>query len=220
MNSKSLIKIITEIFCYLIFINVSIAAPVQENIAKDWVNDTGRKLIDTLSNSNIEEKYMGLENIFNEDIDTNYMARFVIGKYWRLMNDEQQERYLSLFDRYAISLYKNYPLDFDTTGLDFNVVSVNQNQKFTDVTCSITLPEQFATETMKNINVKFKLSQENNKTKIVDLILGQSSLLQTYRNRFYNNIKELDEEMEWFLEDFHDMVLSSEKTAQEKFDSY
>ncbi len=220
MNSKSLIKIITEIFCYLIFINVSIAAPVQENIAKDWVNDTGRKLIDTLSNSNIEEKYMGLENIFNEDIDTNYMARFVIGKYWRLMNDEQQERYLSLFDRYAISLYKNYPLDFDTTGLDFNVVSVNQNQKFTDVTCSITLPEQFATETMKNINVKFKLSQENNKTKIVDLILGQSSLLQTYRNRFYNNIKELDEEMEWFLEDFHDMVISSEKTAQEKFDSY
>ena len=163
---------------------------------------------------------MGLENIFNEDIDTNYMARFVIGKYWRLMNDEQQERYLSLFDRYAISLYKNYPLDFDTTGLDFNVVSVNQNQKFTDVTCSITLPEQFATETMKNINVKFKLSQENNKTKIVDLILGQSSLLQTYRNRFYNNIKELDEEMEWFLEDFHDMVISSEKTAQEKFDSY
>ena len=73
---------------------------------------------------------------------------------------------------------------------------------------------------MKNINVKFKLSQENNKTKIVDLILGQSSLLQTYRNRFYNNIKELDEEMEWFLEDFHDMVISSEKTAQEKFDSY
>jgi phospholipid transport system substrate-binding protein len=220
MNSKSLIKIITEIFCYLILINVSIAAPVQENIAKDWVNDTGRKLIDTLSNSNIEEKYMGLENIFNEDIDTNYMARFVIGKYWRLMNDEQQERYLSLFDRYAISLYKNYPLNFDTTGLDFEVISINQNQKFTDVTCSITLPEQFATETMKNINVKFKLSQENNKTKIVDLILGQSSLLQTYRNRFYNNIKELDEEMEWFLEDFHDMVLSSEKTAQEKFDSY
>ena len=220
MNSKSLIKIITEIFCYLILINVSIAAPVQENIAKDWVSDTGRKLIDTLSNSNIEEKYMGLENIFNEDIDTNYMARFVIGKYWRLMNDEQQERYLSLFDRYAISLYKNYPLNFDTTGLDFEVISVNQNQKFTDVTCSITLPEQFATETMKNINVKFKLSQENNKTKIVDLILGQSSLLQTYRNRFYNNIKELDEEMEWFLEDFQDMVLSSEKTAQEKFDSY
>ena len=37
MNSKSLIKIITEIFCYLIFINVSIAAPVQENIAKDYI---------------------------------------------------------------------------------------------------------------------------------------------------------------------------------------
>lgn len=220
MNSKSLIKIITEFLCCVMFVGISIAAPVQDNIARNWVNDTGRKIINTLSNPNIEEKYVQLENIFNEDIDTDYMARFVIGKYWRLMNNEQQQRYLSLFDRYAISLYKNYPLDFDTTGLDFEIVAVNQNQKFTDVICSITLPEQFATETIKNINIKFKLSQENNKTKIVDLILGQSSLLQTYRNRFYNNIKELDEEMEWFLEDFQDMVLSSEKTAQEKFDSY
>ena len=37
---------------------------------------------------------------------------------------------------------------------------------------------------------------------------------------YKNGIKELDEEMEWFLEDFQDMVLSSEKIAQEKFDSY
>ena len=46
----------------------------------------------------------------------------------------------------------------------------------------------------------------------------QSSLLQTYRSRFYKMIEDLDNEISWFLEDFTDMVISSEKTAQEKAD--
>jgi hypothetical protein len=33
-------------------------------------------------------------------------------------------------------------------------------------------------------------------------------------------ITELDEDMDWFLEDFNDMVTSSEKTAQEKAENY
>ena len=55
---------------------------------------------------------------------------------------------------------------------------------------------------------------------IVDLILGESSLLTTYRTRFYDMIKSLDYEMSWFLEDFTDMVISAETTAQEKLDYY
>ena len=145
MNSKSLKKIITQFFCYFIFINIAVASQLQDERVISWINDTGRKLIDVLSNPDIEEKYTKLETIFNEDIDTEYMARFVIGKYWKMMNEEQQQRYLGLFNRYAISLYKNYPLNFDTKGLDFNIISITHSKKFTDAVCSITLPEQFAT---------------------------------------------------------------------------
>lgn len=201
-----------------IFTHITYATPVQENEAKQWVNDTGHKLLDTLSTQDIASKYEILDNMFNEDIDTKYMARFVIGKYWKLMDKEQQDNYLNLFNRYALSIYKNYPLDFDTKEINFKILSVTQNQKFTDVACSITLPKQYASKNIQDVTIKFKLTKENQKIKIVDLVLAQSSLLQTYRQRFYKMIEELDGEISWFLEDFNDMVTSSEKTAAEKAD--
>ena len=220
MNSKSLVKIILISLFFIIFSQNLRAAPVTNAEATAWVNQTGHKLIDALSTSDISAKYQILDKMFSEDIDTNYMARFVIGKYWKIMDSEQQEQYMELFTRYALSVYKNYPLDFDTNGLDFEVLSVTQNQKFTDVACSVSLPEQFVTENVKNVNVKFKLSQTDNKIKIVDVILAESSLLMTYRKRFYTMIADLDEEISWFLEDFNDMVVSSEKTAEEKAQYY
>lgn len=220
MNSKSLIKIIIITLCFFIFTNVAIAAPVKEDTAINWINNIGRKLINTISTSNNHDKFKSLDTMFSKDVDMDYMARFVIGKYWKNMDSEQQKQYIELFKRYTLSVYKNYPLDFDTTGLDFEVLSVKQNQKFTDVSCSIILPEQFATENVQSINVKFKLSQTDNQIKIIDLIFGQSSLLMTYRTRFYTMIADLDEEMSWFLEDFSDMVISSEKTAEEKAHYY
>ncbi|MBE6451621.1 MAG: ABC transporter substrate-binding protein [Alphaproteobacteria bacterium] len=220
MNGKSLLKIFISMFCVLFFSTLTYANPVNESAAVSWVNVTGHKLIDALSSSDILSKYETLDKMFKQDVDTEHMARFVIGKYWKTMDSSQQQHYMELFSRYALSVYKNYPLDFDTKGLDFEVLSVKQNQKFTDVTCSVMLPEQFASENLKSINVKFKLTQNNQKIKIVDLIFGQSSLLSTYRSRFYAMVTDLDEDMGWFLEDFADLVVSSEKTAQEKADNY
>lgn len=220
MNSKSLLKIFIGIFCFLLSVSLAYADSVNKNDAVSWINATGHKLIDALSSSDILSKYETLDKMFKEDVDTQYMARFVIGKYWKAMDNFQQKQYVDLFSRYALSVYKNYPINFDTKGLDFEILSVKQNQKFTDVTCSIQLPEQFESENLKSINVKFKLTQNNQKIKIVDLIFEQSSLLSTYRTRFYTMIADLDEEMSWFLEDFTDLVVSAEKTAQEKADNY
>lgn len=212
---KYYVKIVS-LFLLVLFPGFCYSAPVKDDAAIAWVNDTGHRLIDALSTDDIDNKYAVLDNMFNNDIDLNYISRFVIGKYWREMNKEQQTEYVGLFSRYALSLYKSFPLEFDTKGLGFEVLSVKQYQKFTDVTCLIRLPEEMITEKIDSINVKFKLTQNNDKIMIVDLILGESSLLTTYRTRFYDMIKSLDYEMSWFLEDFTDMVISAEKTAQEK----
>ena len=220
MLRKNLIKIFLIIALICVSINPIKASIIEENEARLWVNNTGHKLIDALSSSDIQAKYQTLDTMFTEDVDTEYMARFVIGKYWKTMSQEEQNTFLDLFNRYAKSIYKNYPLNFDTKGLDFEVTSIKQNQKFTDVNCIVTLPEQFATETLKNINIKFKLTKTNNKIKIIDLTFAESGLLTTYRTRFYTMISNLDGEISWFLEDFNDMVISSEKTAEEKAQYY
>ena len=63
MNSKSLLKIFALIIGFLGLTSLAFANPVNTDEATAWVNAKGYKLIDTLSNDNIEDKYKFLEDI-------------------------------------------------------------------------------------------------------------------------------------------------------------
>lgn len=189
------------------------AAVVPENEAVEWVNATGYKLIEALSQKDIMQKYQVLDEMFDQNIDTDYMARFVLGKYWRTLDADQQAEFTALFKRYAVSLYKGFPLDFDLQGLGFDVISTQTSGNYTDIVCRIDLPEKYRSDTLSSLPVAFKLSKTAGNIKIIDLKIQESSLLLTYRARFMKMIKDVDEDMTWFLEDFTDLTLSNEKNA-------
>lgn len=190
------------------------AAAVDPKAAETWVTQTGYKLIEALANPDIEKKHRVLDEMFEKNVDTDYMARFVLSKYWKNLDDSQKADYLQLFRRYCLSLYKSYPLDFDLTGLDFAVISSKIVGKYTDITCRVDLPEKFRTDSLKSLDVVFKLSNDSGIIKIIDLKIGESSLLLTYRNRFVKMVQDADEDMDWFLEDLTDLTLSNEKNAE------
>lgn len=219
MKSKLFLQLIIFFFMFVFLCRTSVATPTPENEAKSWVNTTGYKLIGALSDTNLQIKYQVLDKMFNEDIDTAYIARFVLGKHWRELNEKQQKDYLSMFRRYALSLYKSYPLDFDLKGLDFTVLSARVNGNYTDVSCNVILPEKYATNNIKSLALEFKLTKDNQKIRIVDLKIGESSLLLTYRGRFAEMIKNADGDMEWFLEDFSDLTISNEKNIEQNLEN-
>lgn len=192
------------------------ALPLSQTEAAAWVEQTGSKLIEALGNPDKEEKYQILDQMFLKDIDTDYAARFVLGKYWKILTPEQQKTYTNLFQKYLLNLYKSYPLDFDTKGLDFHIISTKNTGAYTNVSCRINIPEKYATEALKTVDVEFKLSSDGSAIQIVDLKIAESSLLLTYRNRFQTMIKDVDEDMEWFLEDFEDLAVSNERHVSQE----
>lgn len=200
--------------CFLSF--VAFAAPVSANKAKDFINQTGYRLIEALGNPNLEEKYAVLDDMFQKNVDIPYLARFVMGKYWKQMTEEQKQTYIALFPRYVIGVYKSYPLNFGTEGLNFEILSTIPSGNYTDVFCRIDLPESLKTEKVPNIDVSFKLEEVQHQPKIIDLKIGESSLLVSYRKRFYEMIMEADEDMSWFLEDFAALTESAERNAEDK----
>ena len=216
MKLKCFLAFLTTICmtCFLSF--AAFAAPVSATKAKDFINQTGYRLIEALGNQNLQEKYAVLDDMFQKNVDMPYLARFVMGKYFKQMTEEQKQTYLALFPRYVIGVYKGYPLNFGTEGLSFEILSTLQNGNFTDVLCRINLPESLKTEQVQSIDVSFKLEEVENQPKIIDLKIGESSLLVSYRNRFYQMIMEADEDMVWFLEDFAALTESAEKNAEEK----
>ena len=152
------------------------------------------------------------------DIDLDYIGKFVVGKYWRQMSKEQQERYIPLFKRYSLSLYKSFPLSF-SLDIDFKVTNVKQEKDYADITTQIILDEpELAAQNQNKILVVFRVHKVKDKLKIIDLKLAESSLILSYRGRFYEMIRELDDEMEWFLEDLETITVSAEQQNQMKLE--
>lgn len=215
MKSKFFLQVITVVLSIFAFGQTATAAPVEEKLAIQWANSTGAKLVETLGNHDLESKYAMLDKMFANDVDGNYIARFVVGKYWKAMSREQQQNYTNLFKRYMLSLYKNYPLDFETIDINFTITSARVGKSNTAVFCIVELPEKMANENFDHVNLEFTLHEIGGKIKITDLKIGESSLLLTYRGRFYQMIKDVDEDFEWFLEDLETLTISNERNAEQ-----
>ena len=143
-----------------------------------------------LSESDPISKYSKLDKMLTEDVNLDYISKFVIGKYARLMNREQQARYSDLFHRYVLSLYKQINLNFDPTRL----------------------MAEFKNLEPQKIPVKFKLIRgASNRIQAVDVEISEVSLVVEYRKQFYRMIRDEDEDMNWFLDKFNDKVLANEK---------
>lgn len=215
MKSKRFLQLIIVCFCLLVAAAVQAAGP-SSAAAEQWAEDKGNLLLETFQVKDIGKKYKLLDELFIEHVDLPYISKFVIGKHWREMTPEQQQRYQELFKRYALGVYKSFPLTFDKP-ITFSINNARPGNGYTDVWAFIDLGGNWQNEGQsQKINVMFRLTGQNNKIKLIDLKLAESSLILSYRNRFYQMVADVDGDMEWFLEDLENSVVSTERTNQMK----
>lgn len=186
--------------------------------AQNWAHDKGEEILQILADKDLERKYAMLDKILYDDVDLDHAARFVVGRYWRKMSDEQKAIYVPLFKRYTAALYKSFPLDVKAGSIDFKIEKIVPNSGFYDVICSIRLNDNSQNQPNKvtsnnRINVVFSLVKPENKIMVRDLKIAESSLLVTYRERFYKMIhQDNDDEIDWFLEDL--TALTEDKESE------
>lgn len=216
MKSNLFLRVIIVLFCGL-WVSIANAESISDQEARQWVKEKGEKLISTFGEPDISKKYEILDDMLIRYIDLKYVSKFVMGKYWRQMDPKQQEEYQVIFERYVKSIYKSFPLDFDTTKISFDIISIRtENQKTTVRTKINLLSTEPNAQPLSDIFVDFILIKQNNEIKIIDLKLGESSLILSYRSRFYEMIAANDDDITWFLEDLSDITEAAERTNQEK----
>lgn len=187
---------------------------------RTWAEYKGAQILEILANKNLEQKYAALDKILYEDIDLNYAARFVVGRYWRQMSEEQKQIYVPLFKRYVAALYKSFPLDVPEGSIGYKIEKIIPSDTFYDVICSIDLAQQNSESKAENsgkIGVLFSLVKNNEKIVVRDLKIAASSLLVTYRERFEKMIhQDSDDEIDWFLEDLTTITEDKERENELK----
>ena len=185
--------------------------------ARIWANDKGQELIQTLGMSDQISKFAKLDKMMLEDVNLDYISKFVIGKYARLMNPEQKKKYTDLFKRYVLSLYKKSSFNFDANKVDFSIQSITEYEKFTNVSCLVDPGNISQDIKIQKIPVKFKLIRgKDNRIQAVDLEISEVSMVIEYRKRFYQMIQSDDGHIDLFLEQFEDQVRANEEAIYQK----
>ncbi len=206
-------------FCLLGLAKLAVAdeVAVSSTDARDWTNSKGKELLQTLAEPDLIVKYSKLDKMMTEYVNLDYVAKFVIGKYGKIMTPEQKERYRGLFQRYVLSLYKQFNLNIEEGSIKFSIDSVTEHPRFTTVQCTVDPGDVLKNIKIEKIPVKFKLIRGVSDTiQAVDLEISEVSMVIEYRKRFYQMIKEEEEDINWFLDRFDDKVRANEKAFLQK----
>lgn len=214
MKSNIFLHFITGCFMFLAIGNLQ-AKPLSSAEAINFADTKGKELIQTFQEENLKKRYQLLDEMIIKYIDIEHISRFVIGKYWRMMTNEQKQLYKEIFTRYGLALYKTLPLEY-AKNIVYEIMSATSDNNYTNVLANIKF--SMGKEPME-VSVSFRLHKVDDRIKIVDVKVAESSLLLSYRGKFYEMIAQNDEEIDWFLEDLNDKTVSMERNLHQNVNS-
>ncbi len=217
MKSNYFLRLIIGCFMLLGAGSAS-AAPISGAEAKSWADEKGQMLLESFSEPDMAKRYEKLDELFLNYVDLEYIGKFVMGKYWRQMTPEQQTFYQELFRRYALAIYKGFPLNFDASKIKYELGGARPGPSYTDVTANILFETSLkkGQSEIERILIEFRLHRVNGEIRLIDLKLAESSLILSYRSRFAEMIMKNDGDIGWFLEDLEMITASAEQTNEEK----
>ncbi len=178
-------KYIITTFCALL-LNISAAqAAVDAAKAQQFVENVTRDGIENIINANVsqKEKDERFAKLFNSALDMNFIGQFVLGRYWRTATPAQREAFIKAYREMNV---KTWSKRFDEfKGRDFKFLgttpSNSANQVF--VNSEVPMPEG------QPAKVVWRVKQDGNNFKIVDIIIENVSLAITARNEYSAYIK-------------------------------
>ena len=211
MKSNKFLHFIT--CCMIFFASTNVCAePVAKEAAINFAETKGKELLEVFQEENLAKRYQILDEMILEYLDIKYISKFLVGKHWRMMTSEQKDAYEKIFVRYGLAFYKTLPLEY-AKNIVYSIVGANVDGAYTNVLANV---EFGLGEEVQNITVSFRLHRVSGKIKIVDVKVVESSLLLSYRSKFYEMIAQSDNEIDWFLEDLTDITLSMEENLKQK----
>jgi phospholipid transport system substrate-binding protein len=154
---------------------VSIAQTASE--ARSFMEATGNKLVAVVnSNASDEQKATAMENILDQRVDVDGIARFCLGQFWHMATPQQQQQYLALFRR--VLLLNIVTKIGQYRGVSFTLGRVVANDQGQVVSSVIKRPSQPPTD------VDWIIRNIGSSPQVTDVIAAGTSLKVTQRSDY------------------------------------
>lgn len=162
---------------------LAFAAPAmadERTEARQFANDLGKQALAVITNESLAKdvKRKQLEGLFEENVDINWIGKFVLGRGWREASEAQQQQYLANYKTFLIKHYTSNLTEF--TDANFEVTRVEPEERGGYVV-TMNLKRTGAEDAVVSYTVR---KNEKGKLNVYDLVVEGVSMITTQRSEF------------------------------------
>ena len=176
---KFFIKVTSAIVVLMMFgVCISPASLASNGSAGEFIQDVGYKAIQSLTDKTLDDQQRKdrFREILNQKFKIKLVARFTLGRYWRIATKEQQKEYNILFEDFIVLAFASRFRDF--SGDNFSVGKVhyiNDRDQLVD--------SKFVLKDGTIISVQWRV-RSGDAYKIIDVFVEGVSMAITHRDEF------------------------------------
>ncbi|HEY1258476.1 MAG TPA: ABC transporter substrate-binding protein [Stellaceae bacterium] len=122
-----------------------------------------------------EQRTAEFYRLFQQDFDVPGLGRFILGRYWRMLNEPQQQEFLGLFGNYVVLTYSGRLLQFADSGGVPRVTGARADED--GVIVSTEIPAA------RPIKVDWRLTPCNGAYRISDVVIDGFSMAANGRSQ-------------------------------------
>ena len=147
------------------------------------ITDLGNQALQVLGkNVDPNQRVVRFRQLFSQDFDVPGIARFVLGRYWRIATPAQQQEFIRLFTSYIALAYSNRLAEY--SGETLKVTGSRAAPDGSVVSTEIVRPNG-----APPARVDWLLTQHDGAYKISDVIVEGVSMAVTQRSEFASVIQ-------------------------------
>lgn len=174
------------------------AMPAPE--AGEFITRLAERAIAGLTNVNAPktEREQQFRKLLNDGFDVPHIARFVLGRYWRLASEPERAEYLALFEDFIVNSYSQRFGEY--AGENLKVIAAKAAGDDIGVLSDLVRPNG------PPVKLEWKLRRDGASFKITDVVVEGVSMSITQRDDFSATIQRSGGKVEGLLAVLRDKV--------------
>ena len=162
--------------------------------AEAFIRDTADRVFTAYSGEVTDEQRAEIfRQVLGKTFELKTIARFTLGRYWRVASADQRKEYRRLFEDFLVLAYANRFRDLGGVKLRITSVrTINERDR-------LVLSEVAAAATRPPIRIGWRVRQTRNGPRIVDVIVDGISMSVTQRAQFAAAIRTAGGKIEGFV---------------------
>ncbi len=170
--------------CATLFSAPAPASAASKEAASKYVETLGNNAIETLSNKKLDKttKSKKIEQLFRENVDIAWIGKFVIGRFWRQITDDQKKNYLKEYETFLVRHYATRFTDYTSGSFTVTGAREDGDDEFT-INMQIKSGEAGGDPILVDYRVRADANHKGDFV-VFDIIVEGVSMITTQRSEF------------------------------------